>query len=209
MGGKSNLIPSSAETGTDPFPTLSKAEFSLPSVFFYAGQNMGSVENVCSGSVRGCSATPAGNSFHSLYWLLFWGSHGFTLNTQTKEEKREGGLRVCSCHLNYDGGLYWGARKPIILHGTWPWLILQGMDFLYTFLFFFFLVKESILQGPATEKIPGFFGRIPCSYTARIFCAPAHVHDPHSQHIQGHMRIFWLRAESDHLSCTEKLPVIL
>jgi len=59
VGGKRKLIPCSAETGTDLFPTVANVEVFPPSVFCCAGENMGPVENSPSGSVWGCSAPPA------------------------------------------------------------------------------------------------------------------------------------------------------
>lgn len=125
------------------FPHCQRQSFFLPSVFFCAGENMGSVENLPSGSVWGCSAPPAAiwKTISTVCTGCFSKDLMVLFKTKQKKEKGEWGLlRVCSCHLNYDGGHYWGARKALSLHGTWPCFHKLARDGFF-YIYFLFFVK--------------------------------------------------------------------
>lgn len=190
------------------FPHCQRQSFFLPSVFFCAGENTGSVENLPSGSVWGCSAPPAAiwKTISTVCTGCF--SKDLMVLFKTKQNKKK--RRGSEDFLEYVPAIWimmeditGELERPLasMAHGH-AFISLQGMDFfIYTF---FFLSNKAFSKDQLQKKSLAFLAEFLVTYTARIFCAPALVCDPCSQHIQGQMRIFRLRAESDHFSCMKK-----
>lgn len=136
---------------------------------------MGSVENLPSCSVWGCSAPPAAiwknlstvctGCFSKDLMVLF-------KTKQNKKKKRRGSEDL----LEYVPAI-WIMMEDItgelesplasMAHGH-AFISLQGMDF-FIYTFFFFLSNKAFSKDQLQKKIPGLFGRIPCYLHSQDF----------------------------------------